>query len=53
MNGPKPKTPVRGKNGPGDKGRSDGVRHGAHPSMPKVGKGLMTQTKDPSKKGSK
>ena len=42
--GPKPKTPKRGTNGPGDKGPSDGTRH-FKPKMPKVGKGMMTGTK--------
>lgn len=43
--GPKPKTPARGSNGPGDKGKSSGTRHYA-PTLPKGGKlPIMTGTK--------
>ena len=50
--GPKPKTPARGANGPGDKGKSSGTKHYA-PTMPKGGKGMMTGTTNPSRKGSR
>lgn len=36
--GQKPKRPGNGKNGPGDKGKSDGTRH-FKPKMPPTNKG--------------
>jgi hypothetical protein len=45
MSGPKPKRPPSGKNGPGDGGKHDGVKHGAA-RKPKGGKlPVMTGTR--------
>ena len=46
MPGKKSMRPAAGKNGPGDKGKSDGVRHTDHKSKPKPGgPGVMTGTR--------
>lgn len=36
QNSPKPSKPTQGKNGPGDGGKTDGVRHYAPPNKPSI-----------------